>query len=188
MLKLTMCLNWPIRYLDLLVGPVKSLLMIWILYNFFFFFVNSFSKFLLTATFFAKMECENSRFSCGYWATVRVTALDGNVSHEDVGYGETTNQPTDAMAFEMASKTAISDAYKRACRLFGPALGNSLYNKLYVEEVRRGLHRDRPPITAVDRDPLLDDVKDEAACDVTAIASEQPTPGSLSALVGPLRT
>ena len=35
---------------------------------------------------------------------------------------------------------AASDGLKRAMRLFGEALGNSLYNKRYIKEVAAGYH------------------------------------------------
>ena len=70
--------------------------------------------------------------------------------HEDVGYGHSENMPTDHRALEVALKTAVSDALKRTLRVFGEALGNSLYDKDFVREVRQGKHRDRQPITQVD--------------------------------------
>jgi Rad52/22 family double-strand break repair protein len=54
--------------------------------------------------------------------------------HEDIGSGDHEN-PSRSLAIAHAQKEAVSDAHKRALRLFGNALGNSLYNKKHVSEV-----------------------------------------------------
>ena len=55
--------------------------------------------------------------------------------------------PTDYQALETALKTAVSDGIKRALRVFGESLGNSLYDKDFVREVKAGKHRDREMVT-----------------------------------------
>ena len=65
---------------------------------------------------------------------VRVTLKDGT-SHEDVGYG-TAENPKKGAAIEKAKKEAVSDARKRALRLFGDALGNCLYDKEHLKRLK----------------------------------------------------
>ena len=76
---------------------------------------------------FQKIEETNGRFSVGITAVVRVTLKDGT-SHEDVGYG-TCENPKRGTAIGNAKKEAVSDARKRALRIFGDALGNCLMTK-----------------------------------------------------------
>ena len=73
-------------------------------------------------------EASPGRYSCGYSAIVRITLKDG-CHHEDVGYGEGLKQNGRGAAIEMAKKSAVTDAMKRCLRLFGNALGNSIYDK-----------------------------------------------------------
>ncbi len=49
--------------------------------------------------------------------------------HEDIGFGHSEGVKEKGKALEKAKKQAISDARKRALRLFGQALGNSVYDK-----------------------------------------------------------
>ena len=49
-----------------------------------------------------------------------------------MGYGVCENVKTKAMALEKARKEAATDAIKRALRMFGNSLGNSVYDKDYV--------------------------------------------------------
>jgi DNA repair and recombination protein RAD52 len=96
--------------------------------------------------------------------------------------------PTDSQAADKALKSAASDGLKRALRLFGEALGNSLYNKRYIKEVAAGYHRDRPLITKVDRaGAVYDDDDDDDDEPRAQQAAEAATPGTLSALIGNLR-
>lgn len=74
------------------------------------------------------------KYSVGITATVRITLKDGN-SHEDVGYGSSEGQSKKGPAIEKAKKEAISDARKRALRLFGDALGNCLYDKAHLKRI-----------------------------------------------------
>lgn len=83
------------------------------------------------------------KWSVGVAATVRVTvqrkaggsALE--VSHEDVGYGTMDNGPSRGKAMEKCRKEAVTDGLKRAARQFGNATGGCLYNRDYLESVKR---------------------------------------------------
>ncbi len=84
-------------------------------------------------------EVNPGKFSCAYSAVVRVTLKDGSF-HEDIGFGEALNQRGKGSAIEMAKKSAVTDALKRCLRLFGNALGNSIYDKDHckIEKVSKG--------------------------------------------------
>jgi DNA recombination protein Rad52 len=71
-------------------------------------------------------------YSVGYLCEYRIRV--GDVIHEDVGFGSSSNQPDPAQAHEMAVKAAVSDALKRCFRAFGDQFGLSLYRKHEVEE------------------------------------------------------
>eukprot|EP01103_Thecamoeba_quadrilineata_P004299 TRINITY_DN1400_c0_g1_i1.p1 TRINITY_DN1400_c0_g1~~TRINITY_DN1400_c0_g1_i1.p1 ORF type:complete len:268 (+),score=44.88 TRINITY_DN1400_c0_g1_i1:2-805(+) len=77
---------------------------------------------------------EKGRFRVGITAVVKVTLKDGT-SHEDVGYGICEN-PKKGIALENAKKEAVTDARKRALRLFGNALGNCLYDRGHVKRIK----------------------------------------------------
>jgi len=70
----------------------------------------------------------------GVTAVVKVTLKDGT-SHEDVGYGLAEN-PRKGIAIENAKKEAVTDARKRALRLFGNALGNCIYDKSHLKRIK----------------------------------------------------
>ena len=63
----------------------------------------------------------------------------GNLYHlcgaQDVGYGISENK-IKGTAIENAKKEAVSDARKRALRLFGNALGNCIYDKEHLNKVK----------------------------------------------------
>lgn len=63
--------------------------------------------------------------------------MKDGTSHEDVGYG-TGENPRRGLAIGNAKKEAVSDARKRALRLFGDALGNCLYDKDHLKRIRSG--------------------------------------------------
>eukprot|EP01114_Cavostelium_apophysatum_P022086 TRINITY_DN7876_c0_g1_i2.p1 TRINITY_DN7876_c0_g1~~TRINITY_DN7876_c0_g1_i2.p1 ORF type:complete len:412 (+),score=94.16 TRINITY_DN7876_c0_g1_i2:205-1440(+) len=71
-------------------------------------------------------ETEKQTFRCGVTAVVRVSLKDGTF-HEDVGFGCAENKSR-AIAIENSKKEAVTDARKRAFRLFGNKLGNCLYD------------------------------------------------------------
>ncbi|KAI8384360.1 uncharacterized protein BYT42DRAFT_562252 [Radiomyces spectabilis] len=79
---------------------------------------------------------DNGRVSLGVSATVRVTLKDG-AFHEDIGYGSAENQRNKAAALEKAKKEACTDALKRCLRMFGNALGNCIYDKQYLNNIRK---------------------------------------------------
>lgn len=82
-------------------------------------------------------EDENSgRYTIGVSCTMRIT-LKAGVYREDIGYGSSINMPHKYQAYDKARKEAATDALKRALRQFGESLGNCLYNKEYVNMVRR---------------------------------------------------
>ncbi len=72
-------------------------------------------------------------YSVGYLCEYRIRV--GDVIHEDVGFGSSSNQPDPASAHEMAVKAAVSDALKRCFRAFGDQFGLSLYKKHELEEM-----------------------------------------------------
>lgn len=75
-------------------------------------------------------------------AIVKVTLKDGS-SHEDVGAGAHENKVL-GTAMENAKKEAVSDSTKRALRMFGNALGNSIYDKQHaVHEIKAKKERDQ---------------------------------------------
>ncbi|XP_049851021.1 uncharacterized protein LOC126324548 [Schistocerca gregaria] len=82
------------------------------------------------------IDQEAGKYRVGITAVVKVTLRDGTF-HEDVGYGTHENR-NKALAIENAKKEAVSDARKRALRVFGNALGNSVYDRIHVgQEVKQ---------------------------------------------------
>lgn len=79
---------------------------------------------------------ENGRVNLGVSVTVRITLKDSTY-HEDIGYGSAENSKSKAIAFEKARKQAVTDATKRTLRNFGNALGNCIYDKVYLNGVGR---------------------------------------------------
>lgn len=65
---------------------------------------------------------------------MRIELKDGT-SHEDVGFGSSDGQKDLGAALEQSKKASISDARKRALRLFGEYLGNSCYDKDHIKDV-----------------------------------------------------
>jgi DNA repair and recombination protein RAD52 len=79
-------------------------------------------------------EKKGDRWSIGYSSLVRIELKDGT-SHEDVGFGSSDGQRDLGAALEQAKKASISDARKRALRLFGEYLGNSCYDREHIKDV-----------------------------------------------------
>lgn len=75
------------------------------------------------------------RFSMGFTAQIRVTLKDGTY-HEDYGYGYIENAKSKAMAFEKCKKEAITDGIKRCLRCFGNVLGNCLYDRTIIKQIK----------------------------------------------------
>jgi DNA repair and recombination protein RAD52 len=80
------------------------------------------------------IEENPGKFTVGVTAVVRVMLKDGTY-HEDVGYGCAEN-PRKGTAIENAKKEAVTDARKRALRMFGNALGNCIYDKQHVKKFK----------------------------------------------------
>ena len=51
---------------------------------------------------------------------------------QDIGYGTCKNLSDKGQALEKAKKESVTDAHKRAFRMFGSALGNCVYDKSYL--------------------------------------------------------
>eukprot|EP00124_Ichthyophonus_hoferi_P003768 Ihof_evm5s351 gene=Ihof_evmTU5s351 len=75
-------------------------------------------------------EMGGGRFSVGITAVVRIQLKNG-AFHEDVGFGVSEGMKSKALSIEKAKKEAITDALKRAMRMFGNGLGNCIYDKHY---------------------------------------------------------
>ena len=81
-----------------------------------------------------RVDKNGHRYDVGAHAIVRVTLRDG-CYREDVGYG-TGMDRNKSNATENALKEAVTDATKRCMRMFGSKLGNCLYDKSYLEDLR----------------------------------------------------
>lgn len=57
--------------------------------------------------------------------------------HEDIGYGVASNLPTIDAAMELARKASVTDARKRALRIFGEALGGEIANATVQAELQQ---------------------------------------------------
>lgn len=79
------------------------------------------------------MDEINGKFYLSVTAVVRVTLSIGTF-HEDVGLGSSEGHRN--MALEKAKKEAVTDALKRALRQYGNALGNSLYDREFLREIK----------------------------------------------------
>jgi len=79
-------------------------------------------------------ETGRGTFNCCCTAIVRVELKDGTY-HEDVGCG-IGDARQKGSAVEKAKKEAATDGLKRALRLFGEVLGNSIYNKDHIKSLR----------------------------------------------------
>ena len=88
-------------------------------------------------------ESKEGRWNVGVSCIMRVT-LRGGSYHEDVGYGQTVNMPGRAEALEKAKKESCSDGLKRAMRLFGNKLGNSLSDQQYMTALKSGKGQKEP--------------------------------------------
>lgn len=68
--------------------------------------------------------------------TMRITLLDGSF-REDVGHGDDSAMKDKIKGREKAMKEAVTDGIKRVARQFGNKLGNCLYDKVYLEQVKK---------------------------------------------------
>ena len=55
---------------------------------------------------------------------------------KDIGYGLSESLKSKGASLEKAKKEAITDATKRALRIFGSGLGNCVYDKDYLKSLR----------------------------------------------------
>ncbi|GAA6027114.1 hypothetical protein JCM8097_002401 [Rhodosporidiobolus ruineniae] len=78
---------------------------------------------------------ETQRYNMGVTAIVRVRLQDG-ASHEDVGYGKLENTKYKGEGLDKCKKEAVTDALKRALRHFGKLLGNCLYDKDLINQMK----------------------------------------------------
>lgn len=79
----------------------------------------------------------NGKWTVCYRATVRLLVEDdfSRKVSEDVATGTAINQPSRGDAHDLALKTAVSDALKRAAKDLGNQFGLSLYNGGSTESV-----------------------------------------------------
>ena len=88
-------------------------------------------------------KLDNGKWTVTYGATVRLTVRFDDDSYtgwstkvsEDVATGTAANQPNLGDAHDLALKTAVSDALKRAAKDLGNQFGLSLYNKGSADSV-----------------------------------------------------
>ncbi len=79
---------------------------------------------------------------CRVRVTVNWPSTGQSTFHEGTGYGGgSKGAKTAGDALEMAIKEAETDAFKRALRMFGEALGNCFYDKLHLDWIKK--QRDR---------------------------------------------
>lgn len=93
---------------------------------------------------YAELATPNGcKWNIGMACTVRVTVIlreAGEVEevyHEDVGYGTIDNAPGLGKGMEKCRKEAMTDGMKRALRAFGSATGGCIYNKAYLDSVKK---------------------------------------------------
>ncbi len=163
---------------------------------------------------FTQIEESQGRFRVGVTAVVKVSLKDGT-SHEvdsiftgnyyeclliiaqDVGYGISENK-IKGSAIENAKKEAVSDARKRALRLFGNALGNCIYDKEHLSKVKNKVKgnatgqvgydqlRSGPPPTAPPTQPAAaPHGLNQAANAPQAVSAPQPGMNTVSTNMGP---
>jgi len=87
---------------------------------------------------YAREKKKNSdRWLIGVSVIVRVELKNGSY-HEDIGFGEAINLKGRGQALQKAKKEAVTDATKRALRVFGNGLGNCLRKDWYLELLKKG--------------------------------------------------
>jgi len=96
------------------------------------------SQIINTQIDYAKEKQKHSdRWYIGVSVIVRVELKNGTY-HEDLGFGEAINIKGRGAALQKAKKEAVTDATKRALRVFGNGLGNCLRLKWYQEALIKG--------------------------------------------------
>lgn len=81
-------------------------------------------------------ELNGGRYSVGITSIIRVELKDGTY-HEDLGYGVCEGQKSLSMSLEKAKKEAVTDGLKRALRSFGNGIGNCVYDKAYLSQIKK---------------------------------------------------
>lgn len=92
------------------------------------------SEILQIKTEFSETD-SNGRHTVGVSCRVRISLRDGTF-HDDIGYGSGENQRSKATCYDKAYKESVTDAMKRALRLFGNRLGNCTYDKQFIKNLR----------------------------------------------------
>merc|ERR1719334_271251 len=96
------------------------------------------SQIINTQIDYAKEKQKHSdRWYIGVSVIVRVELKNG-AYHEDIGFGEAINIKGRGKALQKAKKEAVTDATKRALRVFGNGLGNCLRKDWYLELLKKG--------------------------------------------------
>jgi DNA recombination protein Rad52 len=100
---------------------------------------NNWSSQILTLE--RKATYQGDKWTAQVTCTSRVTVDWGGSGrttfHEDVGFGGGKPFKTEGEAIELGVKEARTDSLKRTLRLFGEALGNCVYDKRYLEWLKR---------------------------------------------------
>lgn len=86
------------------------------------------------------VDVNDGRYSVGVTCHVRVYLKD-NTFHDDVGYGSSENMKSKSEALGKARKEAVTDATKRALRIFGNRLGNCMYDRDFLKSVYNPCHQ-----------------------------------------------
>ncbi|KAI8806359.1 hypothetical protein BJ742DRAFT_816600 [Cladochytrium replicatum] len=136
---------------------------------------------------------DDQRISMGISALVRVTLRDGTF-HEDIGYGSVENVRGKGSAFDKAKKEAVTDATKRALRIFGNALGLSLSDKEHMKNLGRNGQSNstdgfyHPGTAALHRaNESRKSMNDFGECDFPRSLTDDDTPGLQSGIVNRFR-
>jgi len=96
------------------------------------------SQIINTQIDYAKEKQKHSdRWYIGVSVIVRVELKNGTY-HEDLGFGEAVNIKGRGAALQKAKKEAVTDATKRALRVFGNGLGNCLRLDWYLDALKKG--------------------------------------------------
>lgn len=120
------------------------------------------------------------KYDVAYRATMRVSIYDEHhnfvTSYEDSSTGDAQNQ-TRADAHDLALKSAISLAKKRACINLGDQFGLSLYNKGQMAALVGGTHVLPAKPEGEEQKDLQDDVAEQVSMGVDEIekAPAEPT-------------
>lgn len=76
-------------------------------------------------------DLDKGKYKVGVTVIIRITLKDGTY-REDVGVGGSASADR-CKALEISKKAAVTGGMKRAFRLFGNYIGNSLYDKFFIK-------------------------------------------------------